>query len=32
VKHDELNTVLALSDVRIDPDWRTDTKVGRCRV
>ena len=25
VKHDEANTVAALSDVRIDPDWRTDT-------
>ena len=28
VKHDEINTVHALSDVRIDPDWRTDTKAA----
>ena len=35
VKHDETNLVHALSDVRVDPDWRTDvqatTHVWYCR-
>jgi hypothetical protein len=26
VKHDETNKIYALSDVRVDPDWRTDVK------